>query len=42
MKHRLISNHLYRRKEEHGGWKEPQGNDKIVFKKILPSSCNMK
>ena len=28
-KHRFLSNHLFQRKQEYGGWKEPQGNDKL-------------
>ena len=28
IKYGLLSNHLLQRKQEHGGWKEPQGNDK--------------
>ena len=28
MKYGLLSNILFQRKQEHDGWKEPQGNDK--------------
>ena len=27
MKYGLLSSHLFQRKQEHGGWKESQGND---------------
>ena len=30
LKYGLISNHLFQTTQEHGGWKEPQGNDKIL------------
>ena len=29
-KYGLLSNHLFQRKQEHGGWKEPQSNDKTL------------
>ena len=29
----LLSNHLFQRKREHGGWKEPQGNNNFLYKK---------
>ena len=28
-KYGLISNHLFQRKSEHGGWDEPQRNNKL-------------
>ena len=40
MKYRLISNHLFQRTQDHGGWKEPQGNNKLL-QKTLPSCCHM-
>ena len=32
MKYGLLSNHLFQRKQERGGWKEPQLNDKLLIK----------
>ena len=29
-KYGLLSNHLFQRKQEHGGWKEPQENDRLL------------
>ena len=29
-KYGLLSNHLFQRKQEHGRWKKPQGNDKLL------------
>ena len=33
----LLSNHLFQRKQEHDGWKEPQGKDKSVWKIMFSS-----
>ena len=30
MKYGLLSNHLFQRKQEHGGWKEHQDNEKLL------------
>ena len=41
MKYRLLSNHFFQRVQEHGGWTEPLGNNKLLWK-TMSSSCHPK
>ena len=40
IKYGLLSNRLFQTIQDHGGWKEPQGSDKLL-QKTLSSSFHM-
>ena len=35
-KYGLLSNHLFQREQEHGGWKEPTSSNQLLSKQVLP------
>ena len=41
VKYGLVLNHLFQGKQEHGNWKEPQNNNKLLYRKTMSSCYHM-